>query len=73
MYKSKICNILICNLLSFCIKGLFGLRYFINGIYMLMILIDDDNEKENKEISYYLYNNYIIFIFSIFKIYLYDL
>ncbi len=39
---------------------------------MLMILIDDDNEKENKEISYYLYNNYIIFIFSIFKIYLYD-
>ena len=29
-------------------EGLVEPRYFINGIYMLMILINDDNEKESK-------------------------
>ncbi len=62
--KVKIITWIICNLLSFCIEGLVEPRYFINGIYMLMILINDDNEKESKELSYYLYDNYINFIFQ---------
>ena len=45
-------------------EGLLEPRYFINRIYMLMILINDDNEKEIKEINDYLYNNYINFFFQ---------
>jgi hypothetical protein len=43
--KVKFITWIICNLLSFYIEGLVEARYFIHGIYMLMILINDDNDK----------------------------
>ena len=43
--KVKFITWIICNSLSFYIEGLVEAKYYINGIYVLMILINDDNDK----------------------------
>ena len=57
--KPKFISWLICNILSFSIEGLVEPRYFINGIYILIFLINNEDNKEREELSYYLFNNKI--------------
>lgn len=64
--KSKFISWLICNILSFSIEGLVP-RYFINGIYILIFLINNEDNKEREELSYYLFNNKINISFHIIQ------
>lgn len=64
--KPKFISWLICNILSFSIEGLVP-RYFINGIYILIFLINNEDNKEREELSYYLFNNKINISFHIIQ------
>ena len=65
--KPKFISWLICNILSFSIEGLVEPRYFINGIYILIFLINNEDNKEREELSYYLFNNKINISFHIIQ------